>query len=143
MEKLLELWKKVVNPETISYLVFGVLTTVINIVVFGLLYDRLAWHLVAANVLAWLVSVIFAFFTNKIFVFRSTSFALDVFFREIVSFFAARLLSLGVDTAGMWILVDLLEGNSWIAKIVMNVIVIVMNYVLSKLIIFRKGNSSQ
>lgn len=138
MQRLMEIWKKLVNPETVSYLVFGVLTTVINIAAFGLLYDMLAWPLVAANVLAWLLSVIFAFLTNKLFVFRSKSFAPRIFLRELVSFFAARLLSLGVDTAGMWILVDLLLVNSWIAKIAMNVVVIIMNYVLSKLIIFKK-----
>ncbi len=138
MQKLSALWKKLVNPETVSYVVFGVLTTVINIVSFGLLHDRLMWPLIPANVAAWLLSVIFAFLSNKLFVFRSKSFAARVVFREMISFFAARILSLGVDTGGMWLLVDVLDSNSWLAKIAMNVVVIVMNYVLSKLIIFKK-----
>ena len=69
MQKLMEIWKKLVNPETVSYLVFGVLTTVINIAAFGLLYDMLAWPLVAANVLAGLLCGCFAFLYKKLFVF--------------------------------------------------------------------------
>ncbi len=138
MEKLKFLFHKLVNRETILYVVFGVLTTLINLVAFGLLYNALHWELLAANTTAWLLSVIFAFLTNKLYVFDSKSFEKALLFRETVSFFAARLFSLAVDSLGMWLLVDVIAANSWLAKIVMNVIVIVMNYVLSKLIIFKK-----
>ena len=138
MEKLKFLFHKLVNRETILYVVFGVLTTLINLVAFGLLYNALHWELLAANTTAWLLSVIFAFLTNKLYVSDSKSFEKALLFREAVSFFAARLFSLAVDSLGMWLLVDVIAANSWLAKIVMNVIVIVMNYVLSKLIIFKK-----
>lgn len=138
MEKLKFLFHKLVNRETILYIVFGVLTTLINLVAFGLLYDILHWELLVANTTAWLLSVIFAFLTNKLFVFDSKSFEARLFLREAVSFFAARLFSLAVDSLGMWLLVNVISANSWLAKIVMNVIVIVLNYVLSKLIIFKK-----
>ena len=82
--------------------------------------------------------VAFAFLTNKVFVFRSKSFAAKQVLRELTSFVGARLFSLAVDTAGMWLLVDVLSWNDWLAKILMNVIVVVINYVFSKLFIFRR-----
>lgn len=138
MDKLRKLWNSFVTPETISYLIFGVLTTVINIAICGLCYDYLHWNVIVANTAAWTVAVIFAFITNKLFVFKSKSFEANVFWRELVTFLVARLLSLGIDDFGMWLLVDIFHGNVWIAKIIMNVIVVIINYVLSKLIIFKK-----
>lgn len=138
MDKLRVLWKKLVNPETISYVIFGVLTTVINIAVCGICYDKLHWNVVIANSFAWLIAVIFAFITNKLFVFKSKSFEAAIFWRELITFLLARLLSLGVDDLGMWLLVDVLFSNVYVAKVIMNVIVVIINYVLSKLIIFKK-----
>jgi putative flippase GtrA len=138
MDKLRKLWKTFVNPETISYIIFGVLTTVINILVFNILNVQLHWDWAISNVLAWVFAVIFAFITNKLFVFQSKSFTLKLFLWECTTFFGARLLSLGVDMLGMWIMLDLCHIDSMISKVVVNVIVIIINYVLSKLIIFKK-----
>ena len=137
-EKIIKLWRFCTTPEMISYLVFGVLTTVVNIAVFGLCHDMLSWPWELSNLLAWLLAVIFAFFTNKLFVFRSKSFAPRVFFFELLSFFGARLLSLAFDMAGMWLLLDVIRMPSLAAKIIVNFFVVVINYVLSKLIIFSK-----
>ena len=138
MEKLKKLWRYFTTPEMILYLVFGVLTTVVNILVFGLCNRTLGWGWELSNLLAWLLAVIFAFATNKLVVFKSRSFAPKQFFWELLTFFAARLLSLGVDMAGMWLLVDILFADSMLAKIITNVFVIIINYVLSKLVIFKK-----
>ncbi len=138
MHAIKTLLSKAVNRETISYLVFGVLTTAINILAFGLLHDFLHWDLLVANSIAWVLSVAFAFVTNKVFVFRSKGSGASVLLRESLSFFAARIVSLGVDSAGMWFLADVLLVNSWIAKFAMNVVVVILNYILSKLWIFRK-----
>lgn len=138
MDKLHKLWKTFVNPETISYLIFGILTTLINIASFNILNVQLHWNWQISNMLAWLIAVIFAFITNKLFVFQSKSFTLKLFLWELITFFGARLLSLGVDMLGMWILLDLWGVNSMIAKVLVNVLVIIINYVLSKLIIFKK-----
>ncbi len=142
MEKLKKLWRYLTTPEMISYLVFGVLTTVINIVVYTLLRPRLHmdeyWAVLIANAVAWVISVAFAFVTNKLFVFRSKSFERAVFWRELGSFVGARLLSLGVDELGMVLLVNVLFCGDLAAKIIMNVIVVIMNYVLSKWFIFKK-----
>ena len=138
MEKLRKLWKTFVNPETISYLIFGILTTVISIAAFDIFHVQLHWEWKISNMLAWLISVIFAFITNKLFVFQSKSFTLKLFLWEFTTFITARLLSLGVEMLGMWILIDLCFVDSMISKIIMNIIVIIINYVLSKLIIFKK-----
>ncbi|HEX3039072.1 MAG TPA: GtrA family protein [Caproiciproducens sp.] len=137
MDKLKKLWHFFTSPEMISYIVFGVLTTAVNIVSFGLFRTVLRWELLMANTLAWILSVAFAFITNKLIVFKSKSFEAGLFFRELITFVGARLLSLGVDTLGMLLLVNVLLWNDWIAKIIMNVIVIIINYVLSKRIIFK------
>ena len=138
VEKLKRIWRFLTAPEMLLYILFGVLTTAVNVLSFGLLRDVLQWRLLTANTAAWVLSVAFAFITNKLFVFRSKSFAPDLVFRELVSFVGARLFSLAVDTAGMWLLADVLSWNDWLAKILMNVIVVVINYVFSKLFIFKK-----
>lgn len=135
--------RKVLNKETILYVVFGVLTTVVNYVVSVPLYHNLPvgpepLRNAIANCSGWILSVAFAFVTNKLFVFESKSWAGKLVLREAVTFVSARLLSFGVELAGMWLLVSCL--NLWFgaSKIAMNVIVILMNYVLSKWIIFKK-----
>ena len=138
MDRLKKLWRFLTSPEMLLYIVFGVLTTLINIAVFDRCYYTLRWTWQAANALAWILAVAFAFITNKLWVFRSKSFGARVLLRELSEFFAARLLSLGVDYACMWLLIDMLAWNGLLAKIVDNVIVVVINYVLSKLVIFRK-----
>ena len=134
MEKL---WKKLINKETILYLVFGILTTVINIAVCGLLADILKWDIYLSNTIAWILSVIFAFFTNKIFVFNSKATDAKILLKETVSFLIARLISLGFDMLAVWLMVDLWGVNIWIGKIISNIIVIIMNYIFSKLFIFN------
>lgn len=138
MKQLSKLWRFLTSPEMLLYLIFGVLTTVLNIAVFEFGYSSLHWPWQTANALAWVLAVAFAFITNKLWVFRSKSFQAAVFWRELSAFVAARLLSLGVDYACMWLFIDLLAWNSLAAKAVDNVIVIAINYVLSKLVIFRK-----
>lgn len=139
-ETIIKLWRFCTTPEMISYLVFGVLTTVVNIAIFSVCHNSLCWSWELSNLLAWLLAVVFAFFTNKLFVFHSKSFAWKLFLFELISFFGARLLSLGVDMAGMWLCLDVIKMHSLLAKIIVNVFVILINYILSKLIIFSKKN---
>ncbi len=146
LDKIKKLWHFLTTPEMISYIIFGVLTTAVNVVTFGLLHPVMPWdenlNVLVANAVAWVLSVAFAFITNKLFVFKSKSFAAKLFWRELASFLGARLLSLGVDELGMLLLVSGLAWNDWAAKIAMNVIVIIINYVLSKLFIFKDGSSA-
>ena len=119
----------------ILYIFFGGLTTLINIVVYSLCYYFYHIDNVPSNIIAWILAVVFAFVTNKIYVFESKSKSI---LYELCTFFACRagtgLLDLGI----MYLSVDILAWNELLMKILSNVIVIVLNYVFSKVIIFKK-----
>lgn len=142
MKKILGLYKK--YEEIINYLIVGVLTTVVSLVVkWGLLFTILdakdALQLQVAVVISWIVAVIFAYITNRIFVFKSKS---KKILKEILSFFGSRLLTLGMEMVIMWFFVTLLKLNSdiWVLiwTMVAQVLVIIFNYIFSKLFVFRK-----
>lgn len=126
--------------EILWYGFFGVLTTLVNIISFALL-DKTGLNVYFSNLLAWFFSVLFAFITNKLFVFDSKDFTFRVFFKELVSFFIFRIVSLGIDMAGMYVCLETIKLNKMISKIIVNVVVIIANYVFSKLFIFRKKSS--
>lgn len=128
--------QKFLNKETISYLIFGVLTTVVNIVVFDAC--NIVMDYKPANIIAWILAVIFAYITNKLFVFESKSFAPDVLKKEVSTFLFARIVSLIVDMAFMIVAIDFLHMNQLLAKVISNVFVVVINYIFSKLVIFKK-----
>ena len=125
------------TKEILWYGFFGVLTTLVNIISFSLL-DKVGVEVYLANFIAWVLSVLFAFITNKLFVFDSKSFSPKVLFKEMFSFFFARVVSLGIDMGGMYLLLDVLRVQKLLSKIIVNVIVIVANYVFSKLFVFKK-----
>lgn len=123
--------------EVLWYGFFGVLTTLINIISFYLL-DKTGMNIYINNFIAWFLSVLFAFITNKLFVFNSKSLDKKVIMKEIFSFFFFRILSLGMDMAGMYICISLMNLGKMISKVLMNIIVIVANYIFSKIFIFKK-----
>ena len=151
-ERFRTLWKKLINRETISYLVCGVLTTVLNYAVeVGLYYVLVHTSLIPAidpandalcvtiaNTTAWLVAVIFAFLVNKIFVFQSKEWNGKRFWYEFGTFTAARILSGIFENIFMVVTVSNLHMANWLAKILANVVVVILNYIASKLVIFRK-----
>lgn len=122
--------------EVLMYLVFGVLTTLVNIVSFYIL-DKLGINLFLNNLISWIVSVIFAFVTNKRIVFQSDTSSRDSA-KEFVSFIVARLFSLVVDMVAIFVMVDIFKITKMVSKIISNVIVVIINYVFSKLFIFKK-----
>ncbi len=126
--------------EALMYLIFGVLTTAVNFAVYiplTMLSDSDAFVL-AANLAAWVCAVAFAFVTNKLFVFGSKTTEKKELLRELGSFVGARLLSLGAEELVLFVFVVWLGLNEIIFKIVTQIIVLVMNYVFSKLFIFKK-----
>lgn len=123
--------------EVLLYLVFGALTTLVNIVMF-LILRKLSVELYISNVIAWITSVLFAFITNKLFVFESKNKTIGENLREGLSFFGFRLLSLVFDMLSMYVLLQILNTNEIFAKVISNVIVIVLNYIFSKIFIFKK-----
>lgn len=133
---MIELYKK--YKEIIMYLIFGGLTTLVNIVAYFILARLLNIETVASTIIALIVSILFAYITNKIFVFESKTNNKKDLLREMISFFACRALSGVMDVAIMYVTVDLWHFNDIIMKIISNIIVIIVNYVFSKLIIFKK-----
>lgn len=123
--------------EGIFYLFFGGCTTLVNIISFMILrYFHIEKYI--SNGIAWFISVLFAFITNKLFVFESRGKKFSESLREGVTFFGFRILSLLFDMGIMYVLMDLLNINELFSKIVANVFVIIINYVFSKLFIFKK-----
>ena len=136
MEMLQTLFAKFVNYETISYLIVGVLTTVVSIAVFAACHRRLKFGTVLSNIISWIAAVAFAYVGNKIFVFQSPSWALAVIVPEILGFVSARLLTLGFDVVFVYITVEKLHWNDIVSKTCSNVVVMIVNYIASILFIF-------
>ena len=134
--------KKYLTRETVLYLVFGVLTTLVNFVVYRLcrMAGIVFW---LANIIAWIAAVAFAFVTNKLWAFESKSWAPDVIWRELGLFISARLLSLGFEEGFLLLTVGLLHAPDMPMKVIAAVFVVVINYIFSKFIIFRKGNKNE
>ena len=127
--------------ELVLYGVVGVMTTVINLGIFYIASLFLGKELIAiniANMLAWVGGVSFAFIANKLVVFKSKSFEKGNLIKEILSFVAARVASLGFEVLVLNVGIGLLEINEMVCKVVAQVGIILMNYVLSKYIIFKK-----
>ena len=122
----------------ILYGIFGVLTTLINIVSYSLFYSVFGVSNVISNIIAWVLSVLFAFITNKLWVFESKSFEFKLFMAELGNFTLCRLATGVLDLGIMFVGVDLLKGPAIILKVVSNVIVIILNYVMSKVFVFKK-----
>jgi putative flippase GtrA len=124
--------------ETFLYLFFGGCTTLVNIITYYVFSNVLGMHYIISNIIAWIIAVSFAYITNKMYVFNSKSKGLSDVIQKVISFFAFRLLTGILDMAIMWISVDLLDINDLIMKIVSNILVIILNYIFSKIFIFKK-----
>lgn len=125
------------NKEIVMYLIFGVLTTVVNIVVYYLCNDVMHMHYLIANAIAWLVSVLFAYVTNRKYVFESCDAS---WIAECLKFMTSRVSTGVIDMIVMFVLVNLFAFSSMISKVLSNVLVIVLNYLFSKLFVFKKVN---
>lgn len=124
--------------DKIVYLVFGVLTTVVNYIVYLPCHNVLGISAARSNVIAWAVAVIFAYLTNKPFVFRSHDWSAKTVLPELVKFVGTRIGSGSLETLILFLSVDLLGWNGNLWKLITSVIVVVLNYVGSKLLVFRK-----
>lgn len=134
---MINMYKK--NKEIINYLIFGVLTTVVSFVVYFIFAKVFKIDEVISNVISWFFSVLFAFITNKLYVFESKETGKKTLLKEIISFYLARLFTGVVCDLGVFaLMVKTFKINDVLSKLVTQVIVIILNYVLSKLIVFRK-----
>ena len=123
--------------SVLMYLFFGVCTTGMNVVSYWLFYTFLSFSNVVSTILSWVISVLFAYITNKLWVFESRSFDKQVLLQEIPTFFGARLLSGVIDLGIMFVFVDILFSPAMVVKFISNVFVVIFNYIASKLVIFK------
>jgi len=128
--------QKICNRETISYLIFGVLTTLVDLIIFWIC-NRAGIYVAVSNIIANIGAVIFAFFVNKIFVFLSTSWNPIVVAKEIFLFFSGRLITILLQTLLLILLVDILGFDAFICKVITTVLVVVSNYFISKKAVFK------
>ena len=135
---LSSLYKK--YKEIINYLIFGGLTTLVQIGTYAIFTKICNIDYLISNVLSWIIAVLFAFITNKLFVFESKSKDKKLVSKEITNFFFFRIVSLGIEMVIMYTFVDLLSINDLITKVIAQVIVILSNYIFSKVFVFKKNN---
>lgn len=141
-KKLMPMYEK--YKEMLLYCFFGVLTTVVSFVALGIpQYLLMAAGLsksvavVPSNVISWICAVTFAYVTNRIWVFEHTADTKKGILAEVFSFYSGRFITLLVETFMMWAGVHLLNMNLWVTKIIASIVVFVLNYIISKAIVFR------
>lgn len=122
----------------IFYLIFGVLTTIINVFVYMLCCPVLKMPVLLGTIIAWIAAVTFAYITNKIWVFESATKRKKEILRELISFFSCRFLTGLIDFGCMLIFVDILKVNDMLIKTFANIVVIIFNYIASKCFVFKK-----
>lgn len=123
--------------DIILYGIFGVLTTIVNILSYYITYNLCSIPNIPSTIIAWLLSVFFAFITNKIYVFNSKSWKKNIVLQECWKFFSCRIGTGILELIIMYLFVDILNFNGLLIKILVNILVIILNYVASKLLIFK------
>lgn len=140
MEKIRQLFLK--YRSVILYIFFGGCTTLVNILVYAVCSRIFKMDTVSGTVIAWIVAVTFAFITNRKMVFESNATHANEILRETLSFFSCRLLTGGLDLLIMYVFVDVTGFNDLVMKAISNIIVIILNYIASKLLIFKHGGQN-
>ncbi|MCU6726497.1 GtrA-like protein [uncultured Clostridium sp.] len=133
--KLKKMYSK--YKDVLAYLVFGVFTTLINIITYWLMAYKLHQIVMVSTIVAWVVAVFFAYITNRKWVFHSECDDIKGIVKEISAFFSCRLATGIVDWLCMFVFVDIIKINDIAIKTLANIVVIVLNYIASKLIIFK------
>lgn len=141
MKKIKELYRE--YKEIINYLIFGGLTTIVSFITYYVVARVIGVDEVISNIIAWFCAVLFAYITNKLFVFDSKTETIIETLKEVISFFLARIVSGVFCDVGMFaVMVKVFSINDIFAKIVTQIIVVIVNYVFSKLIIFKKKSKN-
>lgn len=135
MHKIIDLFKK--NIDVIAYIFFGVCTTLVNVATYWVMAYPCGFAVVPSAVIAWFVAVYFAYETNRRWVFHSHAKTLREILRELIAFFTCRFLTGVIDWVMMYICVDVMGMYDVAVKVLANFVVIVLNFVASKFVIFR------
>lgn len=136
MNKLVNIYNR--YREQILYLVFGGVTTLISIITYAVFTELADINILIANILSWIISVAVAYATNKSVVFRSDKKGAAQVLTEALSFYAGRLLTLLIEEAILFVFIDLAKLPNMPVKIIAQIIIIVLNYIISKVFIFKK-----
>lgn len=131
------------RKDIILYIVFGFSTTLVNIVVYWICSHMMTLWMVFSTIVAWICSVLFAYVTNRKWVFHSNINTKIGLLKEMLSFFGMRLGTGTIDLVLMFVFTDFLEGNDMYVKIASNFVVIVLNYIVSKFLIFKVGGEEK
>ncbi len=126
------------HREILLYIIFGGMTTLVNYLVYLPLYNSIGISASVCNIIAWFFSVVFAFFTNKPFVFKSNDWSPKTVLKEIITFFSCRIGSGLAETVIIFLTVDMMHWNGNIWKLLTSVLVVILNYFFSKWMVFRK-----
>ena len=142
IKKLIDLYKK--YKEIVNYLIVGFLTTIVSLASFYLsryliFTSNSQFDIQISNVISWILAVLFAFFTNKKYVFESNKKGKSGFV-EMIKFYLSRISTLLIEMFVMWLLTSPIAMNDKIAKLIAQVVVVILNYVFSKLFVFKKHN---
>lgn len=137
MKKILKGILALMKSEGSKYIVVGLCTTLVNLVVFTFLSEILSLDVTISNIASVFISILFAYITNKIYVFNSKSVAFNDVFQEMVKFIGARLFTMIVEVGGVFLLANIIGQLPMIAKLETQVIVIVANYFISKWFVFK------
>ena len=129
--------KKLINKEIILYVIFGVLTTIVNLIAYYLFSNIININYLISNAIAWIISVVFAYITNKFFVINSSYINKDVIIEEFIKFMNCRLISGLSEVVLLFLFVDLLLMNDIVAKLIIGVLVALINFIFSKVFIFK------
>ena len=140
---MIDIYKK--YREIINYLIFGFLTTFVSLITYYLLTItildvEIGYELQIANILSWCIGVLFAYFTNRKYVFESRN---EKKCKEFITFVSSRISTLILDMSIMFIFVSCLKYNDQIIKLVSQVIVIICNYLLSKIIVLKRASNEK
>lgn len=128
---------RVLNKEILYYIIFGILTTLVDMIMFYISNEVFSINYIISTIIAWILAVLFAYFTNRKWVFKSNSTNRYDILKEFVLFIIARVTSLILTIIWMIITVELLKINEFISKLLANFFVIIINYIFSSLYIFK------
>ena len=127
------------HRKVIKYIFFGGLTTLVNYLVYFPLYNIFFVSATVSTIISWIVAVLFAFFTNKPFVFESYDWSWKTVVPEFFKFLGSRIASGAFEAAAIWLTVEVLLWDGNLMKIILSVVVVILNYLTSKLFAFRKS----
>lgn len=143
MKKIVEIVKKLYYNETMRYLFIGGCTTLVNLATFAVFCDVLDMNVTLGNVLSIIIAILFAYVSNKIFVFSSKTEGLKEMFSELCRFVGGRLSTMAIEVGGVYLIYNMMGYPKMAAKLITQILVIIGNYFISKFFVFRNRDGAE